>query len=146
MEQADLNEHMVLLEGKAARLKHDFVDHDREGLCDWVLKHEGFAARQARFINKLQSGYRSDWIPARLLGNQAERKRWLLYHFYRHLPLFFRAYAYFFYRYFFRLGFLDGLQGFIFHFLQGCWYPFYTDVKIYEQRLRKNQTAGALKT
>jgi len=43
-----------------------------------------------------------------------------------------RALGYFFYRYILRLGFLDGREGLIFHFLQGCWYRFYVDAKIYE--------------
>lgn len=45
-----------------------------------------------------------------------------------------RAFLYFFYRHFIRLGFLDGVEGLIFHFLQGCWYHFYLDAKIYEAR------------
>ncbi|MFQ5904044.1 MAG: glycosyltransferase family 2 protein, partial [Candidatus Binatia bacterium] len=39
---------------------------------------------------------------------------------------------YWFYRYIIRRGFLDGKEGLIFHFLQGCWYRFLVDVKIYE--------------
>ncbi|HEY3130070.1 MAG TPA: glycosyltransferase family 2 protein, partial [Acidobacteriota bacterium] len=42
------------------------------------------------------------------------------------------------YRYFLRLGFLDGKEGLIFHFLQGCWYRFLVDVKIFEQRRKRH--------
>lgn len=135
-EEAELNEHIVLLEGVSRRLQNDFVDQDHEGLAAWTLKHEGFTARQARFLNGLEEGYDSSWIRPNLFGNQVQRKRWLMYNFYRRAPLFIRAYLYFLYRYVFRLGFLDGPQGLIFHFLHGCWYPFYTDAKIYEERLR----------
>ena len=51
---------------------------------------------------------------------------------YRKLPLFCRSIMYFFYRYFFKLGFLDGKEGLIFHFLQGLWFRFLVDAKIYE--------------
>ena len=141
-ELADLNEHVVLLEGTWRGLQNDFVDQDRKGLAAWTLKHEGFAARQARFLNRLQHGYDPGWIPLALFGSQPERKRWFLHNFFRHLPLFVRAYLYFFYRYVLRIGFLDGQEGLIFHFLHGCWYPFYTDVKIYEE-IRRNYERSA---
>jgi hypothetical protein len=35
-------------------------------------------------------------------------------------------------RYTIGLGFLDGIEGLIFHFLQGFWYRFLVDAKIYE--------------
>ena len=141
-EQAELNEHIVLLQGRSGQLKHDFVDHDHQGLAAWTLKHEGYAARFARVLNALDHGYDANWIRPDPFGNQAERKRWLMYRLYGGTPLFIRAFLYFFYRYILRLGFLDGPQGLIFHFLHGCWYMFYTDAKIYEQRLSgKNSCA-----
>ena len=33
-------------------------------------------------------------------------------------------------------GFLDGKEGFIWHFLQGFWYRFLVDAKIYEIKKR----------
>ena len=45
-----------------------------------------------------------------------------------------RAFLYFGYRYFLRLGFLDGRAGLVFHFLQGCWYRFQVDALLYESR------------
>lgn len=47
-------------------------------------------------------------------------------------PLFLRAFLYFLMRYTIGLGFLDGKEGLIFHFLQGFWYRFLVDAKIYE--------------
>jgi len=43
-----------------------------------------------------------------------------------------RSTLYFLYRYFLRLGFLDGGKGFIWHFMQGYWYRMLVDVKIME--------------
>jgi hypothetical protein len=59
-------------------------------------------------------------------------KRWLKQKVYARLPLGLRALLYFLYRYFLRLGFLDGWQGLAFHFLQGFWYRFLVDVKVHE--------------
>ena len=47
------------------------------------------------------------------------------------------------YRYVLRLGFLDGKEGLVFHFLQGCWYRFQVDSYILEMRTRdKARFAG----
>jgi hypothetical protein len=59
------------------------------------------------------------------------------------LPLFTRPFAYFIFRFVFKLGFLDGTKGLIWHFLQGLWYRFLVDAKIYEMyhRVGKDRTA-----
>ena len=51
---------------------------------------------------------------------------------YVRMPLFWRAFAYFCFRYFLRGGFLEGKEGFLWHFLQGWWYRTLVDAKIYE--------------
>lgn len=114
-EQRTMDEHIVLLEGKTGRLKNDFVDDNKKDLTWWTDKHNNYALREAVAV---------------LAGDLGiNRKK-----FYYKLPLFFRAAAYFCYRYFFRYGFLDGKEGLIFHFLQAFWYRFLIDAKIYERR------------
>ncbi|HYE75984.1 MAG TPA: glycosyltransferase family 2 protein, partial [Blastocatellia bacterium] len=49
-ELAEMDEHIVLLEGSARRLTHDFSDHNRKGLSAWLLKHEAYASRQVRVL------------------------------------------------------------------------------------------------
>lgn len=63
---------------------------------------------------------------------QAARKKWIKHNVYGRLPLFIRPFIYFVYRYIFRLGFLDGVPGFVFHVLQGFWHQFLIDAKLYE--------------
>ena len=65
-------------------------------------------------------------------GKQAGVKRWVKEVLYARLPGGFRAFAYFFYRYVIRLGFLDGSAGTAFHFLQGFWYRYLVDAKVAE--------------
>jgi hypothetical protein len=48
------------------------------------------------------------------------------------LPGGLRSLAYFGYRYFLRLGFLDGREGFYFAFLQALWFRLLVDAKVYE--------------
>ncbi len=47
-------------------------------------------------------------------------------------PLFVRPFSTFSYRYIIKLGFMDGVEGFIFHTLHAFWYRFLVDVKVYQ--------------
>jgi hypothetical protein len=132
-ELTEMDEHIILLEGEGRRLAHDFSDHNRKGLSAWLLKHEAYAARQARVLLRGQREQDMGGVEPKLFGNQRERKRWLRHKLYGRAPLFTRAFLYFMYRYFLRLGFLDGLPGLIFHFLHAGWYFFYIDAKVYEE-------------
>lgn len=114
-EQREMDEHIILLEGVAGKLKNDFIDNNKKDLTDWIQKHNNYALRESKDF---------------LAGNYGENKKKIYYQ----LPLFCRAFMYFIYRYFIRLGFLDSKEGLIFHFLQGLWYRFLVDAKIYEKR------------
>lgn len=70
------------------------------------------------------------------VGGSVARKHFLKT-IYNRSPLFLRAIAYGFLRYFILLGFLDGRAGFVFHFLQGFWYRLLIDAKLYERRIAK---------
>ena len=78
------------------------------------------------FNKRSAEGYQE--IDARLFGTQAQRKRWLRYKVWNRLPPLIRPFFYFFYRYVLTGGFLDGRAAFVYHFLQGLWYPFLIDV------------------
>ncbi|MEK7634768.1 MAG: glycosyltransferase family 2 protein [Patescibacteria group bacterium] len=130
-EQRQMDEHIVLLEGKAEKLKNDFIDNNKKDLTWWTEKHNNYASREAVEKMNYELGIRNY---GEKLGGQTGRKRWLKNNFYYKMPMFFRACFYFCYRYFIRLGFLDGKEGLIFHFLQGFWYRFLVDAKIYESK------------
>jgi len=133
-----MDEHIVLSEGKAEKLKNDFIDDNKKDLTWWINKHNNYASREAEEIKNIRT---SDVLNINgKLNGQVARKRWFKENFYHRLPLFCRAFFYFLYRYFFRLGFLDGKEGLIFHFLQGFWYRFLVDAKLYEAKkeIRKN--------
>ncbi len=48
--------------------------------------------------------------------------------------MFLRAILWFIFNYIFRGGFLDGKEGYIFHFLECYWYRMLVDAKIMEAR------------
>ena len=129
-------EHIVLFEGRTVRMRHDFIDQNRKGLSFWVDKHNQWAiGEMLDTISYAEGkGLPAGTVNPSLFSTQEKRRRWLKSRLYARLPLFFRAFLYFFYRYVLRFGFLDGAEGLIFHFLQGCWYRFLVDAKIYEAR------------
>jgi len=132
MEQRWMDEHIKLSSGKTIQFENDLVDDNKSGLTAWTNKHNGYATREAiDALNKIYNFVEDDIEEGKLFGTSVERKRWLRQK-YDSLPLFIRPIIYFHYRYFFKLGFLDGKPGFIWHFLQGFWYRFYIDAKIYE--------------
>ncbi|MBI2881126.1 MAG: glycosyltransferase family 2 protein [Candidatus Tectomicrobia bacterium] len=131
-----MDEHMVLLEGKPGRLEHDIVDENRKGLEFWIEKHNQFSTRWAKAHLMAQETDPGREVEPSLWASQEARKRWLKRNVYDRAPLFARAAAFWFYRYWLRFGFLDGKEGLIFHFLQGFWYRFLIDAKVYEARER----------
>ena len=76
-------------------------------------------------------------MTAQLTGTAIERRRFLRTRVYQRFPLFVRPFLFWFYGYVLRGGFLDGVEGLIFHTLQRFWFRFLIDAKIWElQRVR----------
>lgn len=133
-EVRDLDEYMILSRGIAITLNVDIIDNPLTNLAAWVDKHNRYSSLEARVALTQQANQNPNSIIPTLWGSRVERMRWVkLYIFYR-LPLFIRPILYFLYRYIIRLGFLDGREGFLFHFMHGLWYRVLVDGKIFEQR------------
>jgi len=136
-EERWMDEHMKVIEGKVSFLESDIIDENRKDLHWWIGKHNSYATREAIDIFNLKYGFLDyDTIPSKLLGTQEQRKRWIKEKIYANMPLFVRPFLYFVYRYIIKLGFLDGGEGLIWHVLQGFWYRFLVDAKIYEIQKR----------
>ena len=140
-EECGVNEHFFV-PGKTANLQCDIIHQDNKGINAWIERHNYFATLEAVEImksTKIHSQTEKVQIDVSLFGHQVERKRWIKEKVWKHLPLLLRSFIYFFYRYFLRLGFLDGKEGFIYHFLQGLWFPFLIDVKYLEIKMLNNK-------
>jgi hypothetical protein len=129
-----MDEHIVLNYGKTIKIKKDIIDKNDNDLTFWTDKHNKYASREVLDIVEKKRQAQSGALEGSLAGSQASRRRWLKDNIYSRVPLFVRPLLYFLYRYFIRLGFLDGKEGLIFHFLQGFWYRFLVDAKLYEYR------------
>lgn len=148
-EQALMDEHFLLTEGESVRFSKDLIDNNTKDLEWWTNKHNWYSNKELEeHLEQQQSLKQGTTMKPRLFGGQAERKRWLKYMLYYRTPLMRRARWYFLYRYIFRLGFLDGPEGLAFHFLQGYWYRFLVDAKIYEHEKLHGavKKSGALET
>lgn len=137
-EDRAVNEHLIV-EGITGNLRNDFTDENKKGVTDWIAKHNGYATREAQELLNTRSEQGYQEIDARLIGTQAQRKRWLRYKVWNNLPPLIRPFFYFFYRYILLGGFLDGREAFIFHFLQALWYPMLIDVKYLEMKMARSR-------
>lgn len=130
--------------GRIGKLKGTLLDYQSISLEQWTASHNRWSTAEALEVirhGELRNG-KPRTLPAKLSGDIRMRKRWLRKNVYYHLPLLIRSFLFFLYSYIVRLGFLDGLTGFIFHFLQTCWYRFLVDAKIMEQRLHNKDEGG----
>ena len=132
-DEDDLVDHHFRVRGAVAKLHHDIVEDNRNeaDISVWVAKHNRYAALQAQ--QDFHGGHSGGGPPPRLLGAPDERVAWMKALWAR-LPPYLRPSLYFFYRYVLRLGFLDGKEGFVFHFLQAWWYRLLVDIKTDELR------------
>lgn len=136
-EERWMDEHVKLENGSTITFENDFVDDNLNNLTWWTNKHNDYATREAiDLLNNKQNFSSIDAIDAKLTSSQDKRKRWLKEKIYSRSPLFIRPFFYFIYRYIFKLGFLDGIPGLVWHFLQGFWYRFLVDAKIYDIKRR----------
>ena len=129
-----MDEH-IKVDGKVEKLDGELLDDNLRNLSWWTEKHNRYSSREV--VDILNQEFRfaeMDTVASLTAGQQAGLKRWLKERIYARMPIGGRAFVYFCYRFFIRLGFLDGREGIAFHVLQGFWYRYLIDVKLYETR------------
>lgn len=141
-----MDEHMVLIEGESTQFEYDFVDYNLNNITWWTQKHNSYSSKEAIELLNLKYDFMESSKQSELRDQkQAQRKRKLKGGFYAKLPLLVRAWLYFLYRSIFRLGFLDGFYGMVWHTLQGLWYRTLVDIKIHEvETYMKENSAPAV--
>jgi glycosyltransferase involved in cell wall biosynthesis len=135
VEQRWIDEYCVVKQGVVDYCPGDLIDENLRDLTWWTDKHNKYSSRRVIDLldHELQLG-----LSQHVLSGKVSRRQ-VIYHriktrIYPALPPYLRAFAYYLYRYVFRLGFLDGQQGFVFCFLQAFWNLFLVDAKLYEAR------------
>jgi glycosyltransferase involved in cell wall biosynthesis len=139
IDENDLVDHHFHVNGPVVKFDCDLIEANRkeDDIGFWIEKHNRYARKLA--IEELQRrrGLREDSIRGDWLGNPDQRtlemkKLWL------RMPLYVRPFLYFFYRYFLQLGFLDGKEGAIFHFMHAFWFRLLVDIHL-DGMLREKQ-------
>lgn len=138
IEDRNMDEHIILFSGKTIEAKKDSKHLAFRGLTFFTNKCNWYSTREAMdYFDNLSTD-----------SSNASLKTMFKMKVYYKLPLGFRSWMYYAYRYYIRLGFLDGKEGKIFAFLHAYWYRFLVDAKIYEhEKLGEEfKPTGALKS
>jgi glycosyltransferase involved in cell wall biosynthesis len=130
---SDLVDHHFHVAGPVKTLRSDLIEANKkeDDISFWIDKHNHYAALLAREELQWRADRNTSSIDASLFGNP-DQKSLALKEIWRRMPLYVRPFLYFVYRYVLRLGFLDGKQGAIFHFMQAFWFRLLVDIKIDE--------------
>mgnify|MGYP000013814115 CR=1 FL=1 len=137
IEDRNMDEHIIISSGTTIEAKKDSKHLAFRGLTFFINKSNWYSTREAMdYFEQKDVSSENSSLKTRLKMN-----------IYYKLPLGFRSWSYYFYRYYIRLGFLDGKEGKILAFLHAYWYRFLVDAKIYEhEKLGEEfKPTGALK-
>jgi hypothetical protein len=111
----------------------DIIDNPLYDLTNWLQKH-------IRYAEAYRYGYFSKKFSSRVVAKKGQSQiKAFLQNTFLKSPPFLRCFMYWFYRYFIKCGFLDGMRGLIYITLQAFFYRFLIDALIYEQMHAKKQ-------
>ena len=145
IEDRRMDERTVLSEGRAVACRERFLHYDFKDMTQYVKKLNWYATREMQdyfeYLNGADAG--AEVSEDRALNAVRRRKFGVYYRF----PMFLRCWLLFIYNYIFRLGFLDGKEGFVYNYMYHRFYRTLVDAKILEQKLynRPFEETGDLK-
>lgn len=135
MADMEVHEHIVV-DGATMRLKNPLVHRNVESLSRYIQKHDEYSNWEALVL--LQGGESNSELRPTLFRTQAQRRRWLKKKLYA-LPG--SPVLLFLYRYFLRLGFMDGVPGLVYCGFQAV-QMFHTKAKIFELKAKSREPAS----
>ena len=144
IENRRMDEHTIV-DGRVISLKERFEHRDFKDLNTFIAKMNWYATREMQdYFEDKNALEHSEALSDKHLIALRKKKFGIYYRF----PMFLRCQLLFIYNYIFRLGFLDGREGFIYHWLYQRWYRTLVDAKIYEQMKfpKPFEATGALGT
>lgn len=127
-EERDFGEHIVLNSGKYEIFDNDCLHYDFKDINSFVNKHNWYATRE------MNDFFAREKMNQKELYQKANIIKKLRDNVYYKMPLFLRAKLFYLYKYYIKLGFLDGKEGKIYAFIQTYFYRFIVDAKIYEKK------------
>lgn len=143
IEDTWMDERLLLKPGcRIKMLNGDLIDHNLNNIIWWSKKHLSYAVREA-YDEKLSNLIVLNDV---VLVRDGGGKRGKFKYIYRKSPIFIRVLFFFIYNFFFRFGFLDGIKGIIYIFLQTLWYRLVVDIILFEMKFSKQLTTQQLTT
>lgn len=128
IEDRNMDEHTVLSRGRSISCVQRFIHYDFKDMTHWINKMNWYATREMKdYFEHIGKAGLSAANDVRIAATR--RKKFGLYY---RFPMFLRSWLLFVYNYIFRLGFLDGREGFIYNYMYHRWYRTLVDAKIYE--------------
>jgi glycosyltransferase involved in cell wall biosynthesis len=143
---SDLSEnmdHRFIAPGKTELWKDGIIIEENlkeNQISFWIAKHNVYSDLVAREEVERIKKMRDQPLKPQFWGPPNERRAWLKKMWWK-IPRYLRPFLYFTYRFLFKLGFMDGRNGIIFHFLQAFWFRLVVDIKIDELLKQDNAIA-----
>jgi glycosyltransferase involved in cell wall biosynthesis len=131
---------MYISDKEVGTLREHMIHEDKKPLSAWIDRHNKYSSSQALYL------WNQDNKPSpqmQRLTFSLDRKLYLKEKFrqkiWNNLPVGIRPTLLFTNKYFLCLGFLDGIAGFIYHFLHEFWFPLLVDAKLLELKINENK-------
>lgn len=130
IEDRKMDEHTVLSRGTSIYCKERFIHYDFKNMTFWINKMNWYATREMQDYYEYLKGKDSN---IHQQDHEIQGLRQKKFGIYYKFPMFVRSWLLFIYYYIFKLGFLDGKEGFVYHWMYHRWYRTLVDAKILEQ-------------
>ena len=131
IDENGMRDQTVITEGRLEYLKNDFLHYDFKSMEAWIQKHNWYSSLEVK--NLVGDMADADGKRTATADKTIKMRDGLYYK----LPRYFRARLYYWYRYYFKLGFLDGEAGRVHAFLQAYWYRYLIDAKLFEKEVER---------
>ena len=136
IEKRRRDQHTILSDGRVIEAKHRFEHHDFKDLGKWTAKMNTYADREVDDYFADREKYKKGAVNLDGVSDASlSGRRKLKFMVYYRMPKFLRCWLLFIHIYIFRLGFLDGREGFVYNYLFHRWYRTLVDAKILEREL-----------
>lgn len=126
-----LDEHIDLEGGSSMDFPLEIADNPNITISRWIDKHNRYSLREAVMLIDGEIGLMSRVAIGQTFDEKAVKTK-KKKNSYNKLKPYWRGFFYFCYRYFFKLGFLDGREGFLWDFYHAWWYRNLVDTKVQE--------------
>jgi glycosyltransferase involved in cell wall biosynthesis len=126
-----LDEHLIIRDGDYVDFSNDIVDDNLNTLSSWIIKHNKYAILEAIELINYELSIIENKIEISCFDQKTKIKRQNK-EYYARLPLFFRAFLFFIYKYFIMLAFLEGRESMLWNFFQCLWYRILADATVYD--------------